>query len=250
MRHHCPCSSARIRPVRSASSYCGHAGRSELSRTPLLMLFPTPRSMRMRIASASIVTEVDTACLPWTGCPRGRRYRKTPSAVTPGGVVAIGTLTRWPKRRIPLGTPLCVPLLAVTPRFTRRCRAIKNTSAAVRYRARCALNRLLLFNGPNLGILGSRQPEIHGTDALADYPRPWIEAHFSDVRAREHFRHDSVTGPLAPESDLRPGHRGLPARGPRAAGEGHRQPTGARHRDQDAPVSRGAAPPRRRHGHD
>ncbi|MEU3860747.1 type II 3-dehydroquinate dehydratase [Streptomyces sp. NPDC028722] len=72
------------------------------------------------------------------------------------------------------------------------------------------MSRLLLFDGANLGILGSRQPEIHGTDALADCPRPWIEAHHSDVRAREHFRHDSVTGPLTTEVISGPdaaGHR-------------------------------------------
>ncbi|KOV60818.1 3-dehydroquinate dehydratase [Streptomyces sp. MMG1121] len=119
------------------------------------------------------------------------------------------------------------------------------------------MSRLLLMNGPNLGILGSRQPEIYGTDTLADiegwvaeevadrgwkveafqhdgeaemirtvqgnydtvgaiinpaalmmagwglrdalanYPRPWIEVHLSNVWAREQFRHESVTGPLA-----------------------------------------------------
>ncbi|WP_314220797.1 type II 3-dehydroquinate dehydratase [Streptomyces zaehneri] len=119
------------------------------------------------------------------------------------------------------------------------------------------MSRLLLVNGPNLGILGSRQPEIYGTDtladiegwvaeevadrgwkveafqhdgeaemirtiqgnydsvgaivnpaalmmagwglrdALADYPRPWFEVHLSNVWAREQFRHESVTGPLA-----------------------------------------------------
>jgi 5-deoxy-5-amino-3-dehydroquinate dehydratase len=119
------------------------------------------------------------------------------------------------------------------------------------------LTELLLLNGPNLGILGRRQPEIYGTDTLADiadaigeeiadrgwkviseqhdsegdlihaiqnnydtvgaivnpgalmiagwslrdalanYPRPWIEVHLSNVWARETFRHDSVIAPLA-----------------------------------------------------
>lgn len=116
---------------------------------------------------------------------------------------------------------------------------------------------LLLLNGPNLGILGRREPEIYGTetladieklvadevavrgwqvvsvqrdgegeligaiqdhydtvgaivnpgalmiagwslrDALASYPRPWIEVHLSNVWARERFRHESVIAPLA-----------------------------------------------------
>lgn len=119
------------------------------------------------------------------------------------------------------------------------------------------MSTLLLLNGPNLGILGRRQPEIYGTatlgdveeaiagrvasrgwkvlsiqresegelihaiqdnydsvgaivnpgalmvagwslrDALANYPRPWIEVHLSNVWARESFRHNSVISPLA-----------------------------------------------------
>jgi 5-deoxy-5-amino-3-dehydroquinate dehydratase len=119
------------------------------------------------------------------------------------------------------------------------------------------LSTLLLVNGPNLGILGRREPEIYGTstlsdiedevsdevapagwkvsaiqddsegelvrainashdtigaivnpgalmiagwsirDALACYPRPWIEVHISNVWAREEFRHQSVLAPLA-----------------------------------------------------
>jgi len=119
------------------------------------------------------------------------------------------------------------------------------------------MNELLLLNGPNLGILGKRQPEVYGTDtlldveeavgaevadkgwkvksiqresegelihaiqdsyetvgaivnpgalmiagwglrdALASYPRPWIEVHISNVWARESFRHESVLAPLA-----------------------------------------------------
>jgi 5-deoxy-5-amino-3-dehydroquinate dehydratase len=119
------------------------------------------------------------------------------------------------------------------------------------------MTRLLLLNGPNLGILGHREPEIYGTDTLADiekavaeevaeagwrlvafqddcegalvriihshqdtvgaivnpgalmiagwslrdalaaYPRPWLEVHISNVWAREQFRHESVIAPLA-----------------------------------------------------
>lgn len=117
---------------------------------------------------------------------------------------------------------------------------------------------VLLLNGPNLGILGEREPETYGTDTLADitkmvaeevagvgwvvvpfqhdcegelvravhrhrtgtvgaivnpgalmvagwslrdalaaYPRPWVEVHLSNVWARERFRHESVIAPLA-----------------------------------------------------
>ncbi|WP_031088184.1 type II 3-dehydroquinate dehydratase [Streptomyces sp. NRRL WC-3549] len=119
------------------------------------------------------------------------------------------------------------------------------------------MSTLLLLNGPNLGTLGRREPEVYGKatladiersvagevrargwdvvsvqresegelihaiqdnydsvgaivnpgalmiagwslrDALASYPRPWIEVHLSNVWAREQFRHESVIAPLA-----------------------------------------------------
>ncbi|MFE9614122.1 type II 3-dehydroquinate dehydratase [Streptomyces sp. NPDC006012] len=119
------------------------------------------------------------------------------------------------------------------------------------------MSSVLLLNGPNLGILGRREPEIYGTDTLADieeavaaeiesrgwkvrsvqddsegalvravndsqdtvgavvnpgalmiagwslrdalaaYPRPFVEVHISNVWAREAFRHESVLAPLA-----------------------------------------------------
>jgi 5-deoxy-5-amino-3-dehydroquinate dehydratase len=119
------------------------------------------------------------------------------------------------------------------------------------------MRNVLLVNGPNLGILGKREPEVYGydtlpdiekavseeiagrgwqlvsiqkesegdlihaiqdnydtvgaivnpgalmiagwslRDALANYPRPFIEVHLSNVWARESFRHESVLAPLA-----------------------------------------------------
>lgn len=119
------------------------------------------------------------------------------------------------------------------------------------------MSELLLLNGPNLGILGRREPEIYGSqtladierlvadevadsgwkvvprqydgegemvravqdaydtvgaiinpgalmiagwslrDALANFPKPWIEVHLSNVWAREEFRHQSILGGLA-----------------------------------------------------
>jgi len=119
------------------------------------------------------------------------------------------------------------------------------------------MHDVLLVNGPNMRLLGTRQPEIYGTtslaeveeavaaevaergwslvalqsdaeseiirfledhydcvgavvnpaalmmagwglrDALAAFPRPWIEVHLSNVWAREGFRHESVLSPVA-----------------------------------------------------
>jgi 5-deoxy-5-amino-3-dehydroquinate dehydratase len=119
------------------------------------------------------------------------------------------------------------------------------------------VSEILLLNGPNLSILGRRQPEIYGhatltdiealvagelkdagwtvaahqhdsegdmirtiqdsygragaivnpgalmmagwslRDALANFPRPWIEVHLSNLWAREQFRHQSILGGLA-----------------------------------------------------
>ena len=119
------------------------------------------------------------------------------------------------------------------------------------------MTKVLVLQGPNLNLVGTREPEIYGTDTLADiekavaaevaergwtlvpiqddsegalvravhantdtigaivnpgalmvagwslrdalasYPRPWIEVHISNVWAREQFRHESVLAPLA-----------------------------------------------------
>jgi len=54
--------------------------------------------------------------------------------------------------------------------------------------------RLLLVNGPNLNLLGTRQPEIYGSDTLADVERVTTEAaaaHGFEVRALQ-SNHEGV----------------------------------------------------------
>ena len=51
------------------------------------------------------------------------------------------------------------------------------------------MSAILLLNGPNLGILGEREPEVYGTDTLADIERAVAEevAHRGwEVRSVQH----------------------------------------------------------------
>jgi len=67
------------------------------------------------------------------------------------------------------------------------------------------MSRLLLLNGPNLNLLGSREPEIYGTDTLSIALRdailavrlPLIEVHLSNIYARESFRRHSYFSDIA-----------------------------------------------------
>src|SRR5215470_5366813 len=68
---------------------------------------------------------------------------------------------------------------------------------------------VLILNGPNLNLLGSRSPEVYGTttfaeleelcrrDAIEAVSLPVIEVHISNVRGREEFRHQSWISPVA-----------------------------------------------------
>ena len=63
---------------------------------------------------------------------------------------------------------------------------------------------VLVLNGPNLNMLGTREPEIYGKTTLADIEKacvnhaiPFIEVHLSNIYQREEFRHRSYISPVA-----------------------------------------------------
>src|SRR5258708_7359970 len=85
------------------------------------------------------------------------------------------------------------------------------------------LMKVLYLNGPNLNLLGQREPEVYGRMTLADIEEmvhnrakaaaythtsialrdaisgtgvPTIEIHLSNVHAREEFRHKSLIAPV------------------------------------------------------
>jgi 3-dehydroquinate dehydratase-2 len=85
--------------------------------------------------------------------------------------------------------------------------------------------KILLLNGPNLGLLGRREPDVYGAETLADIEAkvraygaslgvevtcfqsdiegelvarigaPAVEVHLSNTHKRETFRHTSLTVP-------------------------------------------------------
>ncbi len=65
------------------------------------------------------------------------------------------------------------------------------------------MSRVLLLSGPNLGLLGQRQPEIYGDETLADHVRAATEAGRRLGLEVDHFQSDDEARLLAAVHDAR-----------------------------------------------
>lgn len=63
--------------------------------------------------------------------------------------------------------------------------------------------KILIINGPNLNLLGEREPEVYGSDSLADVNK-WIKEHHSSVEHDLKFYQSNHEGQII---DVIQGHR-------------------------------------------
>ncbi len=63
--------------------------------------------------------------------------------------------------------------------------------------------KILIINGPNLNLLGEREPEVYGSDSLADVNK-WIKEHQSSIEHDIKFYQSNHEGQII---DMIQGHR-------------------------------------------
>ena len=66
--------------------------------------------------------------------------------------------------------------------------------------------KILIVNGPNLNVLGEREPEVYGSDTLDDV-NAWLESHSSSLGHQLYFFQSNHEGQII---DYLHAHRNRP----------------------------------------